>query len=114
MRKPREIKKEEARKMFLGTVLGIAQHWANESRETDVQKKCEGVAFSIMSLLDGCNGNLPGFLLIPCPHPDDKEFMKSEGDDWFKEVPENVVDYDIGGNRLHDLFSEMRNEKIDL
>jgi hypothetical protein len=109
-REPRELTKEEARKRFLETVYGIAQYWAKESREIDVTAKCEGVAFSILSLLDGCNGNMPGFLLIPAPHPSDKDYMKDEGEDWFRDYPESAEEYDIGGNCLHELFQGVRRE----
>lgn len=101
---PREYTLEEVRKKFLDAVRGIAQYWADERLVPDrtTQERCQGVAFSILVLLDGDDANLPGFALVPDPHPDDKEYCRGEGENWY---PTQEVACDIrGAARLHDEF----------
>lgn len=122
-----ELTKEQVREEFLRTINGIVRHWANTpligypEHEKNIYTRCEGVAFSIMSLLDGCVGGIPGFIVAPCPHPEDKEFALKEAkegldeDEEFTEpewYPENheiedQIKCDIGGG-LHELLKNYK------
>ena len=109
MEKPHKMTEDEVRNRFLEAVRNIANEWAHyELRtdryegETEAEWRCRGTAFSIMVLLDGGHGDMPGFVVAPSPHPDDKEFHKSEGDNWYPKSPE--VKCDIAGC-LHELLN---------
>ena len=82
--KTRPLTEDEARERFLAHVWVMIRFWQNESRVQDVQGKLEGLAFSIMSSLDGSSGGLPRFIVAPSPHKDDKNFCAKEGIDWWK------------------------------
>lgn len=99
MSKPREYTREEVRRMFLDRFTGMVAYWEKESRAESIHDKLHGLAFSILTTLDGCVADLPGFKVIPCPHPSDKEYHRQHGENWFPE------DTDIGGC-LHEEFSQ--------
>lgn len=77
--------KEEVRKEFINKVNSIVEYWSDECvGNCDPSKDAaEGVAFSIMTLIDGCT-ELPSFDLIPCPHPEDKQYNIDNGNDWYE------------------------------
>jgi hypothetical protein len=62
----------------------------------------EGLAFSILSTLDGESLELPAFSVVPLPHPEDKAFHEKEGSPWFPPVESRDVKNDIGV--LHEHF----------
>lgn len=88
---------EQVRDIFIRQVECVTYYWANNQREMTTKERCEGVAFSIMNIIDGTSC-LPAFDLIVSPHPDDKQFNKREGNDWF---PEKVI---INDCYLHELL----------
>lgn len=95
MNKPRAYTEEEIRAKFISHIQSLVKYWHSESRTPDTLGKLEGLAFSIMSAIDGSAVALPSFKLIASPHPEDKEYLISEGENYY---PENV---DISGC-LHD------------
>jgi len=99
MSKPREYTREEIRKMFLDHFTGMIAYWEKETRVESVHDKLHGLAFSILTALDGGAADLPGFKVVPCPHPSDKEYHRQHGENWFPE------DTDIGGS-LHEEFCQ--------
>ena len=84
---PREYTPEEVRDMLIKRIHTIVDYWANDSRTPGTKEKIEGAAFTILSLLDGCHLELPGFTVSPNPHPEDKQYHIERGENWF---PENV------------------------
>ena len=103
---------KEARKKFLTQCRSTVDYWENESRATTSKEKLEGLMFSILSLLDGCNANNPGFLLIPYAHETDEEYAKSIGEKYYPmtKLPEDV--FDIGGT-LHEEWGRVKNGADD-
>ena len=95
----RELTEDEVQLRFLDHVRALADYW--NTVETD-SNRVEGVAMSILSLLDGEYLNLPGFVVSPCPDPEDKAFHMANGEDWFPAPPD--ADCDIGGGCLHERF----------
>ena len=85
--------------MFLDQVRVLVNYWTN-SNDGDVKNKVEGVAFSILSAIDG-SGELPGFMLAPRPHESDKEYYIENCENYFPTAPD--VDSDIAGS-LHEEF----------
>lgn len=67
---------------------------------------CEGVAFSILNILDGTTMSLPAFNLTLSPHPDDKEFLQGEGENWYEDG--TVINDDV---MLHEMFYHDRNKE---
>lgn len=108
-REPREFTEEEVRGRVLDHIWGMIQYWYEEERRPSALEKMEGLAFSILVMLDGESADLPGFLVAPVPHPDDKEFSKKEIQDWYpqNQEAERVVNCDIAGG-LHDNFHKHR------
>lgn len=73
---------EEVREEFLSICRGTADYWAKVEGRT-VEEKCHGVVFSLLVLLDGHTCGFPAVDLYPAPHPDDKEYAKKNGDNWY-------------------------------
>lgn len=87
---------EEVRTEFLEQVKVISGYWANLPDKTD-KERCEGVAFSILNIIDG-SSCLPAFDLLVSPHEDDKQFHIDEGEDYYE--PKMM----INDCMLHDEF----------
>ena len=92
---------EEVREEFLSHVRSMVDYWNDIEKET-TKEKLEGLAFSILSTLDGCT-NLPCFIVAPLPHKDDRQFNIDEEEDYYAENKEDCVKCDIAGE-LHELF----------
>ena len=58
------------------------------------------------AMIDGASPTLPGFLLIPDPHPDDKAYRRDRGENWYPEAAEGI---DIAGS-LHEEFYNPKGE----
>ena len=102
----KEYTTEEVREKFLRKVNGIVKFWHEVKDRTELEK-LDGVAFSIMSTLDGCAIDLPMFIVAPAPHETDKEFHQEDGSDWYPESHE--VENEINGNIsgcLHELLGQ--------
>jgi len=104
---PREFTKEEVREKFLREVNALVDYWQNESRFPGIREKLQGLAFSIMSTIDGSSMNLPAFILAPQPAEEDKGFFIENGQDYFPENNATNVNCDIAGE-LHELLSKYR------
>ncbi len=100
---PKEMTEDEVRKKFLRYCWSMVEYWDKESRRETTSEKLQGLMHSILSTLDGCATALPGFILAPAPHPDDKEYCEQSGEDWYPQNNENQVKCDIAGC-LHELF----------
>lgn len=88
MTEPRAYTPDELRDQLLEQAVGMARYWARlpeTNRATGakmtVQDRCEGVVFSILAMLDGSSA-LPGVDLVFQPHPDDKEYLRGNGENW--------------------------------
>jgi len=118
MSKPRPMTIEEMREAFLDQLETYVNYWTTipnpmgVSGETEAQARVRGLAFSFLVMLDGgtldlsafnlvpvmLDGgtlDLPAFNLVPDPHPDDEEFHREEGENWW--VPQVINDC-----QLHD------------
>lgn len=94
---PRAYTTEELRDTLLEEVRQIARHWADPKIDRDLQGRCNGVAFSILALLDGCNIGIPTIDLVFQPHESDKASSIRRGENWIE--PGSVLD-----TGLHDCF----------
>jgi hypothetical protein len=99
MLEPRQYTVDEVRKQVLEYVWGLVDHWLNESRTADTRGKLSGLAFSFMVMLDG-GSVLPGFVVAPSPHPDDEDYHRENGDNWFPRAESSPFDI----TPLHEVF----------
>jgi hypothetical protein len=102
---PREYAPEEVKAMFLDHVRALARYWggASISGDKSLQERLDGLAFSILSTIDGCSDALPAFILAPRPHESDRDHLRGEGLNWFPENHGVQAASDISGC-LHDSY----------
>jgi len=103
----REFTTEEVREQFLEAVRARIIDWSNNNRRNE-KEKLEGLAFSILSLIDGESIDLPGFILAPAPNSEDKQYYIKRNKNWYPENHEieDKIKCDITGC-LHDrLFNK--------
>ena len=91
---------EEARVVFVQHVAGVVEYWENEKGSLSNRERLEGVAFSILTALDGGRLMMPPFAVRPIP--DEKEGFDCFGTVW--------PDKDLGGG-LHDIFDRELKKK---
>lgn len=97
----REYTKEELRKKFLDHIRNVTRYWASNHINPDatIQDRCDGVAFSILSTLDGSSLVLPSFDIVARPHTEDMDYCIEEGENWIQDG--QIINDD---RLLHDLF----------
>lgn len=85
---PRAWTEDEVRDMIVQVARDTARYWTTvhpvSGPPPTVEDRCHGVAFSILAALDGCGMTLPAVKLVMDPHPDDKEFLRALGTNWFE------------------------------
>ncbi len=102
----KEYTEDEVREQFLNHILHLVDYWENETGAPDSASKLDGLAFSLLVLLDG-GTDLPQFIVASLPHPSDKSFHQEEGGNWYPENHASDVKGDIGGG-LHEMYSYLR------
>lgn len=105
----REYTTDEIRQQFLEQVWTIISYWHNLPAKT-CRERIEGLAFSMLVILDGESAGLPAFIVAPVPHPNDKAFCISEDENFYPENHDANVKGDITGP-LHELFHNIRKPK---
>ncbi len=108
----REYTPEEVRNALLDHVWSMIDYWRHQANATTEQERMEGLAFSILTMLDGESSELPKFIVAPDPHPDDRPFLIAQGEDYFPENSHLKVASDLGGS-LHDNFHSRRFVRAD-
>ena len=99
----RQHTEEEVRDLFLNHVRDMVDYWKNQQKQGYPISECiDGLAFSILVAIDGGTA-LPGFILAPLPHKDDKKLCIEEGENYYPQNHKSKVNCDIGGN-LHEHF----------
>lgn len=98
----REFTENEVRERFLKKVWSTIDYWSSVEG-ISYREKMEGLAFSMLVILDGGSSmDMPGFVVSPHPHPDDKEFSRGEGENWYPQISKGEA-CDIAGS-LHEQF----------
>ena len=100
----RELTTDEMKTHFLNYIHDLVDYWEHEDRATTTKDKLEGLAFSILSTIDGDSAELPAYALIPLGNPDDIEYCKSMGQDYYPEETEDIA------GALHDNFMKQKKE----
>ena len=98
----RELKEEEVRDNFIGSIRELVDYWDNVN-EKDTRGKLSGLAFSILVLLDGWHGDMPSFIVAPYPHIDDMKYHIEEGNNYYPDNNDSYVKCDISGC-LHEML----------
>jgi hypothetical protein len=76
---------DEVREEFLATCRELADYWAgNLAGEHTCHERLTGFLHSMLCIFDGVSGDLPAFDIQVSPHPDDAEFRRSQGEDWYE------------------------------
>lgn len=99
---PREYTTQEVQEAFLTRVRALIDHWHGQADMTCLER-LNGLAFSILATLDGSAIGMPGFIVAPDPHPDDKAYHQSEGENWWPENHDKAIQANIAGG-LHELL----------
>jgi len=102
----REYTTDEVQEQFLNLVRRNVAYWKSQARRGGtLEDALEGLAFSILVLLDGGAMGMPGFIVAPDPHPTDREYHQESGENWFPENHEAKAQIkgDISGS-LHELL----------
>jgi hypothetical protein len=103
---PRALTEDEVRDQLLEYVWAMIHYW-EKGKVLTTQEKLEGLAFSLLSMLDGDSANLPRFIVAPNPHPSDVDYRRQENENYF---PENLGTHaacNLGGS-LHEFFYARR------
>lgn len=111
---PRAYRVEECREMFLDQVSNIYRYWLNielphgwdAKGQSETEYRMEGFLFSMFVIFDGGSTGVPGFDLVPVPHPEDREYLIEQGENWWPENQPINVDYSF-----HDSFNWQRLRK---
>ena len=107
-----EMTPEQVRNVFLNEIKNIRDHWLVTEKpypvETsdliipyDNKDRMNGLIHSILAVIDGESAYMPQFGLFTNPHPDDANFNRKRGKDWYP------MDCNISGN-LHNGWSKVR------
>jgi hypothetical protein len=110
---PRAYTPEEVREKLLNHFCHLISYWngegdSNVSPNKTSREKMEGLVFSILACLDGCNGDFPAFNLSPAPHSTDKDFYKKNNENWYDS---NIIINEVS---LHELWHDaLRNQPRD-
>jgi len=73
----------EVRRKFLLHIKEIVRYW---SKQPDITARdaCDGVAFSILNIFDGCTFELPAMDIKLRSHEDDKQFHIDCNKNWYE------------------------------
>jgi hypothetical protein len=99
---PRAKTVEEIREDFLDRCRGIARYWIREDR-CNCAEKVEGAVFSMLTMIDGCQGDWPAMDLVMRPHPEDKAYNIENDECWVEDGM--VINADV---MLHEFFYEKK------
>lgn len=106
MSEPREKTKDEVVEELLAHIKVMTRYWENVDSQPAVRDKLEGLAFSFLVMIDGGSMGICGFDLTPSFHPDDPEYFKEQGENWY---PTCVINDEV---QLHEMFHHTPKEDI--
>lgn len=88
---------EETREDILDHIRAMAVFWSEVKTDTELEK-LNGLAFSILTMIDGSTLDIPPLNIVPAPHPEDKDYHQKNDMNWYVE---EVINSDC---HLHDLY----------
>jgi hypothetical protein len=110
----RERTQEEVRAAFIGHLRRLIYYWTEEVKVTNPKELLKSFAFSVCCAIDGSADGLPGFILAPHAHPGDKQFHIANGEDYWPDNADAVVQCNISGMLQDEWYADERakNTKI--
>ena len=96
----KKLNEQEVQERFLNHVRFMVEYWG-EGLDEVAKSKLSGLAFSILSAIDGCSSDLPPFILAPLCTKEDVKFYKEQDMDYYPISPK--VECDIAAT-LHENF----------
>ncbi len=105
----RAYTEEEVRAKLLQHIHRICEYWEMEPEVPLVLDKLRGVAFSILTILDGQDAGFPAFIVAPDPPEDDSLYHWERGENWYPDNTEASVKCNIAGG-MHGEFIRGNNE----
>ena len=109
-KKSRKYTTNEIREKFLTQAMATANYWATlDDPSKTIEQRCESVAFEILVMLDG-ETDLPPFIVVPNPHPEDKNYHEEEGENYYPDNNFKGISGNISGS-LHELFYNYKKKK---
>lgn len=79
---PRPLTVEECRVKFLDQIDALVRYTLSDERTTTTEEKVRLVVFSLLNVIDG-GSCLPGFDLRTSPHPEDEQYHRDRGENWW-------------------------------
>ena len=105
----REYTRDECRKLLIEHIWMMIGYWNTvkplENEPPILQRdRLSGLAHSLLTMIDGNSMGMPGFLLAPAPHDEDKAFNETRGENWWPGLDYHTGDLcDIAGG-LHEIL----------
>lgn len=82
---PRAYTEEEVREKIINQMRASAKYWGSSKVDpSSIQERLDGLVFSILVMFDGGNIDIPAIDMVPSPHPTDKEYCISKGENWYE------------------------------
>lgn len=97
-----EYSTEEIREKVLEHIRILSRYWSEVEEGIEVKDRLEGLAFSILSMLDGVS-SLPGFIVAPYTHESDKDYHINNNEKYYPDNSNVLIKGDIAGC-LHELY----------
>lgn len=101
--KPRPWTSDETADQIVSHCARMAEYWATTPNGGTLEERCHGVAFSLLSGLDGSSMNIPPFDLVPSADESDRDYHIENGENYY--IPENVV-----STALHERYHRIQKE----
>lgn len=108
---PRQFTQKEMQDAFLAHLWMMTDYWATVQQPKTVRDRLEGLAFSILAMLDGTSMDLPAFSVYPDPHPEDKAFHQDQGSNWWPEESDEIGLHGGDCPQLHECWHTFGREK---
>ena len=87
----RPYNKDEVEEMFLEHVRDLVDYWEEERRAKTSREKLDGLAFSMLVLLDGGSGGMPGYEVKAIGNEQDIEEHKEDGRNYYPLEGEDIA-----------------------
>lgn len=97
----KQITQDEARDKFIAHMWAMVEWWEKEDRCSSTRDRLAGLMHSFFAALDGRTLELPGCQVIPDPHPEDREYHISNGEDYYPDAKEGM---DIAGSLCERMY----------
>lgn len=111
MNEPHQYSAEEIRNLFLDQVWDCVGYWHNLHGKSK-REALEGLAASILTMLDGGVPDLPAFHVLPIASPADQRDARAHGENWFP-ILHIESDNDIAGE-LHSVFFKRQSRRATM